>query len=222
MLKDKARKKETKKARDARILRILDKLDAQYGTDYKCYLNHETDWQLLIAVILSAQCTDARVNIVTETLYKKYPTLEAFANASLSEMEKDIHSIGFYHNKAKNIIACADMLLKEYKGEVPSDIDELTKLAGVGRKTANVIRGNIYDIPSIVVDTHVKRISNKLGLVDSDDPVKIEYELMKILPKDHWIVWNTDLITLGRTICIARREKCEECFLKEECPSSKV
>lgn len=222
MLKDKARKKETKKARDARILRILDKLDAQYGTDYKCYLNHETDWQLLIAVILSAQCTDARVNIVTETLYKKYPTLEAFANASLSEMEKDIHSIGFYHNKAKNIIACADMLLKEYKGEVPSDIDELTKLAGVGRKTANVIRGNIYNIPSIVVDTHVKRISNKLGLVDSDDPVKIEYELMKILPKDHWIVWNTDLITLGRTICIARREKCEECFLKEECPSSKV
>lgn len=222
MVKEKLKKKETKKERDARILRILEKLDNEYGTDYKCYLNHENDWQLLIAVILSAQCTDARVNIVTETLYKKYPTLEAFANAKLSEMEKDIHSIGFFHNKAKNIIACADMLLKEYKGQVPSEIDELIKLAGVGRKTANVIRGNIYNIPSIVVDTHVKRISNKLGLVDSDDPVKIEYELMKILPKDHWIVWNTDLITLGRTICIARREKCGECFLREECPSSKV
>lgn len=198
---------------------ILRRLDEQYGTEYVCYLNHETPWQLLIAVILSAQCTDARVNIVTADLFQKYDTLEKFAGAEVKEMEQDIHSIGFYHNKAKNIIGCAKKLVEEYGGEVPSSLEELTSLPGVGRKTANVIRGNIYHEPSIVVDTHVKRISKRLGLTAEDDPEKVEYDLMRRLPKDHWILWNIHIITLGRTICMARGPKCSECFLNDLCKS---
>ena len=203
----------------AEICRILNET---YGTDYKCYLNHENAWQLLIATMLSAQCTDARVNIVTKDLFVKYPTLQAFADADIKELEKDIYSTGFYKNKAKNIIGCAKKLISEYDGEVPSDIESLTKLDGVGRKTANVIRGNIYHEPSIVVDTHVKRISRLLGLTDSDDPVKIEHELMEKLPKEQWILYNIQIITLGRTICIARRPKCAECALNHVCPSANV
>lgn len=213
--------KETKKQRAQRVEKILEALDREYGREYRCYLNYETDWQLLFAVIMSAQCTDARVNQVTETLFQKYRSLQDFADADLKEMEEDIHSTGFYHNKAKNIIACAKVLLEQYGGKVPSDLKSLTALPGVGRKTANVIRGNIYHEDSIVVDTHVKRISRKLGLVDSEDPVKIEFELMEVLPKDHWILWNIDIITLGRTICEARKPKCGECFLREYCPSAR-
>ena len=202
-------------------LEVLAALDNRYGTEYRCSLDYETPWQLLIATMLSAQCTDARVNIVTATLFQKYPSVEAFANADLKELEQDIHSTGFYHNKAKNIIACCKELLEKYDGEVPSGIDELTSLAGVGRKTANVIRGNIYNEPSIVVDTHVKRISKKLGLSKSDDPVKAEQELMKTLPKDHWILYNIQLITFGREICKAPTPKCEECFMTHLCPDYK-
>ena len=212
-------KRETKAQLAQRVALILDALDQEYGREYICYLNHETPWQLLIAVIMSAQCTDARVNIVTETLFKKYDTLEKFAGADLKELEQDIHSTGFYHNKAKNIIACCRTLVEEYGGQVPSSLEELTSLAGVGRKTANVIRGNIYNMPSIVVDTHVKRISRKLGLTRNEDPEKIEYDLMKVLPQNHWILWNIHIITLGRTICVARSPKCGECFLQEYCPS---
>lgn len=219
MTENRKKKTESKKSQAERISRILELFDKEYGTEYRCFLNYKTPWQLLIAVILSAQCTDARVNIVTKDLFKKYKKLEDFAKADLKELEEDIHSTGFYHNKAKNIIACAQVLVDKYKGKIPADIDELTKLPGVGRKTANVIRGNIYDIPSVVVDTHVKRISRKLGLTESDDPVKIEFELMKLLPEDHWILWNIDIITLGRTICIANHEKCDACFLRSECPS---
>lgn len=214
-------KRETKAQRTERVGRILAALDKEYGTEYRCYLNHETPWQLLIAVIMSAQCTDARVNIVTADLFKKYDTVEKFARADLKELEQDIHSIGFYHMKAKNIIACCKALEEQYGGEVPRTMEELTALAGVGRKTANVIRGNIYNEPSIVVDTHVKRISRKLGLAKEEDPEKIEYELMKVLPKDHWILWNIHIITLGRTICVARSPKCSQCFLRDECPSAK-
>lgn len=203
-----------------RTAEILKRLDEAYGTEYVCYLNHETPWQLLIAVILSAQCTDARVNIVTKDLFQKYPSLEAFANADLKELEQDIHSTGFYHNKAKNIISCAGTLVEKYDGEVPRELEELTALAGVGRKTANVIRGNIYHEPSVVVDTHVKRISKKLGFTKEDDPVKIEYDLMKVLPKDHWILYNIQIITLGRSICTARNPKCTECFLSDLCKGS--
>lgn len=211
-------RRETKAQRAERVKRILELLDQEYGTEYRCYLNHETPWQLLIAVIMSAQCTDARVNIVTETLFKKYDTLEKFAAADQRELEQDIHSIGFYHSKAKNIIACCQELVERFGGQVPEQMEDLLTLAGVGRKTANVIRGNIYNEPSIVVDTHVKRISRKLGLAKEEDPEKIEYELMKVLPKDHWILWNIHIITLGRTICTARSPRCRDCFLREECP----
>lgn len=211
-----AAKRITKQEKE-RITKILSLLDEHYTTEYKCYLDHETPWQLLIATILSAQCTDARVNMVTKDLYKKYRSLEDFAAADLKELEQDIHSTGFYHNKAKNIIECAKTLVTEYGGIVPSDIDALTKLAGVGRKTANVIRGNVYHEPSIVVDTHVKRISVKLGFTKEEDPVKIEFELMKILPKDHWILYNLQIIAHGRSICTARNPKCRECFLFNLC-----
>lgn len=200
-----------------RVAEVLKRLDTQYGTEYRCYLDHENPWQLLVATILSAQCTDARVNIVTKDLFVKYPDVEAFANADLAELEQDIHATGFYHNKAKNIIACARRILTEFGGEVPRTLEELTSLAGVGRKTANVIRGNIYNEPSIVVDTHVKRISNKLGFTREQDPEKIEFELMEVLPKDHWILYNIHIITLGRTICTARSPKCTECFLADVC-----
>lgn len=204
-----------------RIAEVLKRLDTQYTTEYRCYLDHETPWQLLVATILSAQCTDARVNIVTKDLFAKYPDVEAFANADLKELEQDIHATGFYHNKAKNIIACARRVLSEFGGEVPSSLEDLTSLAGVGRKTANVIRGNIYHEPSIVVDTHVKRISKKLGFTKEEDPEKIEYDLMEILPKDHWILYNIHIITLGRTICTARNPQCTECFLADVCKSGR-
>ena len=198
---------------------ILRRLDEEFGIEYVCYLDHENAWQLLIAVILSAQCTDARVNIVTKDLFVKYDSLHKFADADLKELEKDIHSTGFYHNKAKNIIGCAKRLIEVYGGEVPSALEDLLTLPGVGRKTANVIRGNIYDDPSIVVDTHVKRISNRLGFTKESDPEKIEYDLMKKLPRDHWILYNIQIIAFGRNICFARSPKCQECFLKDLCKS---
>ncbi len=200
--------------------KVAERLIAEYTTEYRCYLNHENVWQLLFATILSAQCTDARVNIVTEDLFVKYPSVEAFATADLKELEEDIRPTGFYHNKAKNIIECAKMLLEKHGGEVPRTIEELVELPGVGRKTANVIRGNIYHQPSIVVDTHVKRISKKLGLTQQEDPEKIEFELMEVLPEEYWILYNIHIIQLGRTICTARSPKCGKCFLKEICPSA--
>ena len=196
---------------------ILKRFDEMYGTEPICYLNHENAWQLLIAVILSAQCTDARVNIVTKDLFQKYDTLEKFAYADVTEMEQDIKPTGFYHNKARNIIGCARRLVEEYKGEVPSDLEDLLTLPGVGRKTANVIRGNIYGEPSIVVDTHVKRISNRLGFTKEQEPEKIEFDLMKKIPKDHWIMYNIQVISFGRSVCMARSPKCHECFLSDLC-----
>ncbi len=206
------------KKRTGEILALLDEV---YTREYKCYLNHENAEQLLIATMLSAQCTDARVNIVTKDLFQKYPDMEAFARADLQELEQDIRPTGFYHNKARNIIGCARKLVEEYGGKVPRDLDALVSLPGVGRKTANVIRGNIFHEPSVVVDTHVKRISRKLGLTKEEDPVKIEYDLMKELPKDHWILYNIQIITFGRQICFARNPKCEECFLTRYCKEYK-
>jgi len=200
-----------------RIMNIISELNRTYGTDMRCFLHYEPPWQLLIATILSAQCTDERVNQVTKDLFKKYTSLEDFARADQKKLEKDIHSTGFYKNKAKNIIACAQRILTEYKGVVPKDIDDLVSLAGVGRKTANVIRGNIYNEPSIVVDTHVKRVSGRLGLTKEEDPVKIEFDLMKKLPAKQWIPYNLQIITHGRNICTARNPKCDQCFLGEYC-----
>lgn len=204
---------------EEQVREILRRLDERYGRDIKTYLQFDVKkpWQLLFSTILSAQCTDARVNLVTKDLYVKYPTIEAFAQADVKEMEQDIHSIGFFHNKARNLIACARKLLSDFKGEVPQTIEELTSLPGVGRKTANVVRGNIFGQPSIVVDTHVKRVANRLGLTDETDPTKVEYDLMKILPEDHWILINLQGIALGREICKAPRPRCEDCFLQTCC-----
>ena len=205
-----------------RIEKVLSLLDEHYGTEKICYLNHESPWQLLIAVILSTQCADARVNIVTGPLFDRYPDAAALADADIGDVEELIHSVGFYKNKARNIVLASRKIVQEFGGEVPDTLDELTSLAGVGRKTANVILGNIYDEPSIVVDTHVKRISNKLGFTKETDPEKVEYALMKVLPKDHWIMYNIQIITLGRQICTARSPKCGECFLRDYCPSCEV
>ena len=203
------------------IQEIFDRMEKEYGRDLTCYLNHDDGWQLLIATIMSAQCTDARVNEVTKVLFKKYPSVQALASADLKDLEEVIHSVGFYHNKAKNIIGCCRELCNRFGGEVPSDIESLTSLPGVGRKTANVIRGNIFNEPSVVVDTHVLRISNKLGLVKTDDPVKAEFALMKVVDKDYWLYINHWFIALGRTICKAPRPKCSECYLQDICPTFK-
>ncbi len=205
-----------------RVQGVLELLDKEYGTEKICYLNYEEPWQLLIAVILSAQCTDARVNMVTPALFERYKTPWELGNADVLEVSEYIHSLGFYKNKSANIVGCAHKLVTEFHGEIPDTLEELISLPGVGRKTANVILGNIYDQPSVVVDTHVKRISKKLGFTKETDPQKVEFDLMKVLPKDHWIMYNIQIITLGRTICTARSPKCEMCFLKEYCPSCEV
>lgn len=197
---------------------ILKRLDDAYGTELPLFLHYEKPWQLLFSTILSAQCTDRRVNEVTKELYQKYGTLRNFAEADITELENDIRSTGFYHNKAKNIKATARRLLDVYGGKVPESLDDLLTLPGVGRKTANLIRGHIYHDPAIVVDTHVGRLSRRLGLTEEKDPKKVEYDLMRELPEDHWIIINTQLITLGRTICTSQRPKCQECFLRDLCP----
>ena len=196
---------------------VTEALNREYGTEMMTYLHYETPWQLLIATILSAQCTDARVNLVTKDLFRKYRSLEDFAAADLQELEQDIYSTGFYKNKARNIKACAAALLERHGGEVPHGIEELTALPGVGRKTANVVRGNCFNEPSIVVDTHVKRVSKLLGLTKETDPVKVEFDLMKLLPKEQWILYNVQVIAVGRTWCISGRPRCEECILRECC-----
>lgn len=202
-----------------RTAKIIELLDEVYTTEYRCSLNYTSPWELLAATMLSAQCTDERVNIVTKDLFAKYPDVVSFARADICEMERDIHSVGFYRSKAKNIINTARIIHEKYNDEVPSKLEELTALPGVGRKTANVIRGNIFHDPSIVVDTHVKRISKRLGLTKETDPDKVEFDLMRVLPRDHWIVYNIQIITFGRQICTARAPKCSECFLKDICKS---
>lgn len=204
-----------------RTLEILNRMESEYGRDLTCYLNHDDGWQLLVATIMSAQCTDKRVNEVTVDLFKKYPTIESLAKADLKELEEEIHSVGFYHNKASNIIACMKKLHEEYNDELSPDIKMLTSLPGVGRKTANVIRSYIFREPSVVVDTHVLRISKRLGLQDTDDPVKAEFKLMKAVDKDYWVYINHWFIALGRTICKAPVPRCEECYLKDICPDYK-
>ncbi|MDR2182552.1 MAG: endonuclease III [Clostridiales bacterium] len=204
-----------------RVEAVLAALDARYPYEDKCYLNYEKPYELLFATILSAQCTDDRVNIVTAQLFAKYQTLEAFASANLAEMEQDVKPTGFFRNKAKSLVFCAQALLTEYGGDLPSDIDVLTKLPGVGRKTANVVRCHIFGLPSVVVDTHVKRISGRLGFTKNTDPVKIEFDLMKLLPKTHWIRYNHQLIAFGREICKAPKAKCRVCFMPHLCPAYK-
>ncbi|MCH8045724.1 MAG: endonuclease III [Planctomycetes bacterium] len=184
-----------------------------------CALLHRTPLQLLVSTILSAQCTDVRVNIVTEDLYKKYKTAEDFATAPIKQLEKAIQSTGFFRNKAKNIKACCQQLARRYDGEVPRDLGELVELPGVGRKTANVVLGTAYGIASgVVVDTHVGRISMRLGLTDQKDAVKAERDLIALLPKKEWIDFSHRMIYHGRAICAARKAKCEECSMDDICP----
>lgn len=202
------------KKRTKEIMAILDDV---YGLEVVTSLDYRNPWELLVATMLSAQCTDERVNQVTPALFAAYPTPQLMAEADIRDIERLIHSTGFYRNKAKNLLLCANQVVKVHGGEVPSSLEELTKLAGVGRKTANVIRGNIFGQPSIVVDTHVKRISKRLQVTKSLDPVKAEQELMKELPLDHWIAWNMQLITFGREICKSQGPKCEECRLTKYC-----
>lgn len=204
----------TKKAKAIEILRILRE---KFGHP-KCALDYNSPFELLVAVILSAQCTDVRVNIVTKTLFKVANTPEDFANMPLLEIEELVRSTGFFRNKAKNIKLCSEQLLEKYNGNIPKSMEELTKLAGVGRKTANVVRGEIWGLADgITVDTHVRRLTNLIGFVNVEDPIKIEKELMKFVPKKDWIDFSHLLILQGRDVCIARRPKCDICEIKEFC-----
>lgn len=204
----------TKKQRCIEVIRVLRE---KFGHP-RCALKYSTPFELLIAVILSAQCTDKRVNIVTEEMFKKVNTPEGFSKLSLEEIEELIKSTGFYKNKAKSIKGCSMLLLENFSGEVPKTMEELITLPGVGRKTANVVRGEIWRLSDgITVDTHIKRLSNLIGLVSEDNPIKIEKELMKIVPKEEWIDFAHFLILQGRDKCIARRPKCQECEITQLC-----
>ena len=196
---------------NSRVDKILCILDTCYPFDGTCFLNYNEPWQLLFATILSAQCTDNMVNKVTAKLFSEFHCLEDFAYGNVSDIEEIVRPTGFYHTKAANLKMAAKKLLEEHGGVLPSDIDSLTSFAGVGRKTANVVRGHIFSIPSIVVDTHVKRVSFRLGLTKQKDPVKIEFELMEILPQDKWISYNQQVISHGRKVCSSQRPKCRVC-----------
>jgi endonuclease-3 len=187
----------------------------------KCALDFTNAFELLIATILSAQSTDVRVNIVTKSLFRKYPGPQAFAGASQVEMERDVKQTGFFRNKAKAVIAASKVIVERHGGEVPRTMEELTALPGVGRKTANVVLSNAFKIAvGIVVDTHVTRVSARLGLTATDDAVKIEQDLMKLIPQKEWTNFSHRIIAHGRTICIARKPKCAQCALNELCPSA--
>lgn len=203
-----------------RAVEVVAKLRQMYPKA-KCSLDFTNAFELLIATILSAQSTDARVNIVTKSLFRKYPDPQSFASASQVEMERDVKQTGFFRNKAKAVIACSKAIMEKHGGEVPRTMDELTALPGVGRKTANVVLSNALKTPvGIVVDTHVTRVSGRLGFTKSADPVVIEQDLMKLIPQKEWTSFSHRLINHGREICIARKPKCSVCLLNELCPSA--
>ena len=201
---------------------IIKRLRKAYP-DAHCALNHSNAFELLVATILSAQCTDERVNIVTATLFRKYQGPKAFVDVSTEELENDIHSTGFFRNKAKNIKAACERILDVFGGEVPQTMEELLTLGGVARKTANVVLGNAFGIASgVVVDTHVARLSQRLGLTVATDPKKIEDDLAELVPKKHWIMFPHWMIFHGRRVCLARTPRCESCVLADVCPSARV
>jgi len=201
-----------------RAKKVLSILKKTYP-DARCGLHYRNAWQLLIATILSAQCTDTRVNMVTRTLFKKYPTIDAFAVASIKEVGNDIRSVGLYHMKSKHIVGCCAMLLEKFKGTLPRTIKTMTLLPGVGRKTANVVLGNGLGITEgIAVDTHIIRLSNRLGFTRHDSPEKIEQDLMSLFPKKEWTMLSHYLISHGRTICKALHPACGQCTLYSFCP----
>jgi endonuclease-3 len=202
-----------------RVAAILAKLDEAYP-DATCELKHENAFQLLISTILSAQCTDVRVNQVAETLYKKYPNAEAFAYASPSDLEQEIRPTGFFRNKTKSVMGASKAIIEKFGGQVPRTMEEILTLPGVARKTGNVVLGTAYGIASgIVVDTHVQRLSNRLDLTRNEDPKKIEQDLMQIIPREKWIQFSHQIIWHGRRVCQARKPKCVECNLESLCYS---
>ncbi len=208
---------ESAAARRARA-RKIDRLLADAYPDAWCALRHENAWQLLVATILSAQCTDERVNLVTPALFARYPTPRALADAEPRELEALIHSTGFFRQKAKSLLGVATATADGFHGKLPRDLDTLVTLPGIGRKTANVVLGTAYGVPAIVVDTHVRRVSNRLGLTAEDDPTKIEMDLRGLLPPPSWTHFTHRLIHHGRRVCHARKPRCEECPLARQCP----
>jgi endonuclease-3 len=210
-------KPKTAAERAARVKKILATLDQMYP-NVTCALHHSNAWELLVATILSAQCTDKRVNMVTPALFKKYPTIQDFASVGQDELAQDIKSTGFFNNKAKSVIGAAKKILNDFGGEIPRDIDKLLTVPGAARKTANVVLGTAFGIASgVVVDTHVQRISHRLDLTKEMEPVKIEKDLMKIIPKEKWILFSHQIIHHGRALCVARNPKCAECKLAPLC-----
>jgi endonuclease-3 len=210
-------KPKTAAERAARVKKILATLDQMYP-NVTCALHHSNAWELLVATILSAQCTDKRVNMVTPGLFKKYRTIQDFASVSQDELAQEIKSTGFFNNKARSVIGAAKKILNDFGGEIPRDIDKLLTVPGAARKTANVVLGTAFGIASgIVVDTHVQRISHRLDLTKETEPVKIEKDLMKIIPKEKWILFSHQIIHHGRALCIARNPKCAECKLDPLC-----
>ena len=208
-----------KKDAAARVKKIIPILKKQYP-DAKIALNFMDPLELLIATILSAQCTDARVNIVTKNLFKKYMSAHDWAKTDITRIENDIKSTGFYRNKAKNIKQACTKIDEEFDGKVPGSMEELVTLPGVGRKTANVVLGDAFGIPGITCDTHVIRLSRRLGLSDNSDAVKLEYDLDEIVPKKDWTLFSHLIITHGRNVCIARKPKCSECKIAQYCPAA--
>ena len=211
-----AEKPDQLRSRTRTLLRKLRKRHPDAG----CTLDHRTPLQLLVATILSAQCTDERVNKLTPGLFQKYPDAKAFAVADLTELEGDVRPSGFFRNKARSIQGASRALLDRHGGEVPRDMQALTDLPGVGRKTANVIRAACFGEQAVIVDTHVKRVAGRLGLTAETDPVKIEFDLMEVLPGDAWSFGSQALILHGRRVCAARRPRCTDCTLVPECPSA--
>jgi endonuclease III len=202
-----------------RIAEILKRLDAAYP-NAECALHHRNAWELLVATILSAQCTDARVNMVTPELFRKFPTPQAMAQASLPAIEEEIRSTGFYRNKAKSIVGAAKKIISDFGGKVPKTMAELLTVPGAARKTANVVLGTAYGIAEgIAVDTHVLRLSRRLGLTKETEPKKVEQDLMKIIPQDHWIQFSHEMIHHGRQVCFARKPRCADCTLETLCNS---
>jgi endonuclease-3 len=204
-----------------RVETIISRFRKEYPNP-KCHLNFKTPLELLVATILSAQCTDDRVNQVTKDLFKKYRTANDYANADQAELENDIRSTGFYKNKAKAVINCCKALVQRYSGKVPASMESLTELDGVGRKTANVVLGNAYGIPGIIVDTHVKRLANRIGLSLKTDPDKIEADLTELVPKEEWTYFSHALSDHGRVVCHARKPLCRSCKINDLCPSAEL
>jgi len=205
-----------KQSRIKRVKEIIETLSKEIP-DSRIALNFSTPLELLIATILSAQCTDVKVNQVTGDLFKKYRSAKHYASADLKELEEEIRPTGFYRNKAKSIQKCCQELVSRFGGDVPKNLDELVTLPGVGRKTANVILGNAYGIPGIAVDTHVRRVSRRIGLTENDDPVKIEFDLMEIVPEEEWTHFSNLLIWHGRRTCMAKKPLCEQCSIRKGC-----